>query len=157
MAKKIIGLLLVILIAGGAAIWVMGDDDSDNNAGDLLDNTSQSSQPEPNEQVTEDETQDESQPANNATEFIVNADDNGADVMRVKITRGKTIKITFNVSQNGTYHGGLQFKSDVVSTGAIAPGDSETVTFTADQSFDFVPYWYAGQVKKDYVISIEVE
>jgi hypothetical protein len=57
------------------------------------------------------------------------------------------------------YHGGLEFKGDTTSidSGSIAPGASKTITFVADQSFNFIPYWYQSQVKKDYMIAVKVQ
>jgi hypothetical protein len=77
--------------------------------------------------------------------------------MTLNVKKGDKITVTFKVDTNNVYHGGLEFKSDVVSSKPIKPGDSDTVTFTADKSFDFTPYWYQSQIKKDYLISVKVQ
>lgn len=92
-----------------------------------------------------------------ATSFTINANDETADVKTLNVKKGDTITVTFKVDTDNVYHGGLQFQSDVVSSKAIKPGDSDTVTFTADKSFDFTPYWYQSQVKKDYLIAVNVQ
>ncbi len=91
------------------------------------------------------------------TSFTINATDDSADVTTLNVKKGDTIKITFNVQQQGVYHGGLEFRSDGVSSGPIQPGQSKTVTFAADKSFTFTPYWYQSNVKKDYTISVNVQ
>ncbi len=90
------------------------------------------------------------------TAFTINATDDSADITTLNVKKGDSISVTFNVSQQGVYHGGLEFKSDAISSGPIQPGQSKTITFTADKSFDFTPYWYQSNIKKDYIISVKV-
>ncbi len=91
----------------------------------------------------------------NATTFTIHATDDGADITTINVKKGDTIHITFAVSDTGVYHGGLNFKSDVVTTGAITPGSSKTVSFTTDKSFIFTPFWATTDIQKDYLIHIE--
>jgi len=42
------------------------------------------------------------------------------------------------------------------SSGGIAPGNSKAVTFIADHSFTFQPYWFQSGVKKDYLVTVTV-
>ena len=91
------------------------------------------------------------------TDFTINANDESADVEKVNVKKGDTIHITFNVNEDGTYHGGLEFKSDVVSSQPIKPGASDTVSFTADKSFNFTPFWYQSNVQKGYLIAVNVQ
>lgn len=91
------------------------------------------------------------------TDFTINANDESADVETVNVKKGDAIKITFKVDTNEVYHGGLEFKSDVVSSKPIQPGNSDTVTFTADKSFDFTPFWYQSSIQKDYLIHVNVQ
>ncbi|SRR6266568_2609722 len=90
--------------------------------------------------------------------FTINANDSSADHETISVTKGANVSLTFMVDTNGVYHGGLEFKSTSpqIDSGGIAPGSSKTVTFTADHSFTFQPYWYQSGVKKDYLITIAV-
>jgi plastocyanin len=88
----------------------------------------------------------------------VKANDESSTPEVITVKKGDKVTITFTVLEQGTYHGGLQFTSidPAVQSGAIKPGDSGDVTFTATKSFDFTPYWYQSGVKKDYVVAVKV-
>jgi len=88
--------------------------------------------------------------------FTVNGNDTTADVMTITVKKGTPVSITFGADATGTYHGGLDFRSSVLNTGTIAPGATKTVSFTADQSFVFQPYWPATNIAKPYHISVVV-
>lgn len=88
--------------------------------------------------------------------FSVTADDNGATPLEITVAKGTIVDLTFNVSAQNVYHGGLEFKSSVINTGTIQPGGSKTVAFTANDSFSFTPYWPDSGVKKDYTIKVTV-
>jgi len=94
--------------------------------------------------------------AQTATSFTVNANDETADQKSLSVKKGDQITVTFKVDTNEVYHGGLEFRSDVVSSKPIKPGGSDTVTFTADKSFDFTPYWYQSNIQKSYLIHVNV-
>ncbi len=90
--------------------------------------------------------------------FTITANDSSADHEKISVKKGANVSLMFVVKAQGTYHGGLQFVSTdpAIDSGPIAPGNSKTVTFTASKSFTFQPYWYASQVKKDYLITVNV-
>jgi plastocyanin len=142
--KVIIAVVVVIVVAGGIALALSGNKDNtpvstnNSNGAASTNNSNQST-------------------ANADTNYTINANDTGADVESISVKQGDTIKVTFKVNADGVYHGGLQFKSDVVDSEGIPPGKSGTVTFVADKSFDFTPYWFQGQVKKDFLISVKVQ
>lgn len=138
--KLIIGIVVAIAVAGGVVLAMNSSnkDETSSTASTANQNTASSTTP-------------------TGTDFTINANDTSADIESVSVKKGDTIKVTFKVDQSGVYHGGLQFKSDVVSSEGIAPGQSGTVTFVADKSFNFTPYWFQGQVKKDYLISVKVQ
>jgi len=89
---------------------------------------------------------------------MINANDSSADHEAVSVKKGANVSIMFMVETSGTYHGGLEFISTdpAIDSGPIATGESKAVTFTATKSFTFQPYWYASQVKKDYLITVNV-
>ena len=100
-------------------------------------------------------------PAANATpapkSFTVNGNDSTADVEMIMVAKGTPVTITFGADAQGTYHGGLDFRSSVVSTGPIAPGSTKTVSFTANSSFSFTPYWPSTNIAKPYTIQVMVQ
>lgn len=148
--NKIIVIIVIILTAGGVGFALKNNKKEPAASQNTSQPTSQSTS-EPEQQTTS-----EPQTAATKTNFTVNATDDSADVMTLNVKKGDKITVTFNVKQDGVYHGGLEFRSDVVSSGPIKPGGSKTVTFTADQSFDFIPYWYQSNVQKGYMISVKV-
>src|SRR3989344_2910017 len=85
------------------------------------------------------------------------ADDSGATPSEISVAAGTIVQLTFSVGTNNVYYGGLDFRSSVVSSGTIYAGTSKTVTFKANQSFEFTPYWPASGVAKNYKIKITVQ
>jgi len=106
-----------------------------------------------------DATQPAQDSATNTAEFTITANDNSASLTNITVSKGVQVTINFNVSAQGTYYGGLQFKNDElgIDSGGIKTGESGKVVFTATKSFDLTPYWYQSGVKKDYKITITVE
>ena len=89
--------------------------------------------------------------------FTVNGNDETADLKTITVPKGTPVSITFGADAGTTYHGGLDFRSSVVSTGTITPGSTKTVSFTATQSFAFTPYWPATNIAKPYTINVVVQ
>jgi hypothetical protein len=96
-------------------------------------------------------------PAPASKSFTVNASDEKADLTTITVAKGTPVSITFKADAQETYHGGLDFRSPNLSTGTIAPGASKTVSFTAANSFTFIPYWPSTNIQKPYTISIVVQ
>ncbi len=90
------------------------------------------------------------------SDFTIHADDTKADVTVLNVPKGNTVNITFVVSADTTYHGGLDFRSPIINTGTITSGTSKTITFTAASSFVFTPYWPTTNIQKPYTISVVV-
>ncbi|MBI4049245.1 MAG: hypothetical protein HY395_00285 [Candidatus Doudnabacteria bacterium] len=95
-------------------------------------------------------------PSSEQKNFSVSADDYSVSPGTITVKKGSKVNLTFNVKTQGVYYGGLEFRSDVVNTGAIAPGGSKTVTFTAQESFTFAAFWPASNVDKGYRLLINV-
>jgi ABC-type transporter Mla subunit MlaD len=75
-------------------------------------------------------------------EFRIEADDSGfypSGIIRVP--RGAKVKITFAVRRENVYFGGLDFRSSKFRSASVKPGESTTVDFVADESFEFSSYW----------------
>mgnify|MGYP001604470042 CR=1 FL=1 len=78
-------------------------------------------------------------------EFIVEADDVGLYPDTLTVNKGDNVKITFKVRAEKVYYGGLDFRSDVWGdTGKVLPGDTTTVEFTAEETFEYKSYWPAS-------------
>lgn len=83
------------------------------------------------------------------TEFKIEADDNGFYPSgEVKVPQGAKVKIHFIVRRDLVYYGGLRFTSSKFNTGAVKPGDTATVEFVADESFEFKSWWPVTDVLK---------
>ncbi len=90
------------------------------------------------------------QPENKTEEFGVEAfnieaDDLGLYPGEIIVNHGNKVKITFKVRTDKVYYGGLDFRSDVFNTGKVLPGETKTVEFTADKSFEYKSYWPASE------------
>ena len=66
----------------------------------------------------------------------------------IRVPRGAHVMLTFNVRTTNVYYAGLDFKSPYFTTQRIDPGQSTTVEFTANESFEFKSYWPASGVLK---------
>ncbi len=92
-----------------------------------------------------------------AKSFTVHGNDLNADLTTITVSKGTSVSITFSVDAQNTYHGGLDFRSSMLNTGTITPGSSKTVTFTANSSFAFTPYWPLTNIKKPYTVNVVVQ
>lgn len=82
-------------------------------------------------------------------EFTIEADDSGLYPSAIEVNKGDTVKITFEVRSQGTYFGGLDFRSGVWgNTGKVSKGESTTVEFIAEETFQFKSYWPASSKLK---------
>ncbi len=89
--------------------------------------------------------------------FTITADDSGATPSEITVPPGTIVDLTFNVSTNNVYYGGLDFRSSKINTGTIMAGGTKTIAFTATSSFTFTPYWPSSNVSKNYSIKVIVE
>lgn len=152
--KKAIAVIVVIIILGGGGYAIAKHGDDKNNSSNKPAAASSKSKTS-SDSSTDQKASNGSQTT--GTNFTINANDETADMKTLNVKKGDTVTVTFKVDSNNVYHGGLEFKSDVVSSKPIKPGDSDTVTFTADKSFNFTPYWYQSDVQKDYLIAVNVQ
>lgn len=150
--KTAIAIIVAVIIVGGGGYALVKHNDNKNNSSNKTSSSSSQSGSSSSNQSSASKSS-----ASTGTDFTINANDESADLTTLNVKKGDKITVTFKVDTNNVYHGGLEFKSDVVSSKPIQPGDSDTVTFTADKSFDFTPYWYQSSVKKDYLISVKVQ
>lgn len=148
--------IAVIVIVGGVVALNSGNDKKSSNTTTQPSSSSSKTTPKSTDQST---AQTVTPVSKDGTETVtINANDTSATPNMLNVTKGDKVVITFNVLSQGTYHGGLTFKSadPVVESDPIQAGSSGDVTFTATKSFQFTPYWYQSGVKKDYVVSVNV-
>ena len=90
-------------------------------------------------------------------EFNISADDSGYEPAgALSVNQDDTVRITFTVKTEDVNFGGLDFRGGPVDTGPIAPGQSKTVEFTAESSFDIRSFWPNSGVMKPYKIPVQV-
>jgi len=82
--------------------------------------------------------------------------DTSAETSTFNIAAGDLINLTVKVKTTGVYYGGLDLRSNVVSTNTILPGQSKTVSFLASKSFDIHAFWPSSEVEKTTVIHMVV-
>ncbi len=151
--KVIIGIIVVLVLLGGAFVLSKNKSVVPQSTSPAQTQSAQpSSTPSQPSQATSSPTTQ-----GNSKSFTVNADDSSADLTTINAKKGDSVSITFNVKPNNVYHAGLDFRSDQVSTGTIAPGSSKTITFTANNSFTFTPYWPSTNIAKPYTISVVIQ
>ncbi len=88
------------------------------------------------------------QPEKLIKEFTVLADDFSLEPADLSVRKGDTVKITFKVSEDRVYYGGLSFNSNVFAIKRVPSGGQQTVTFTADKSFTYTSNWPSSGVQK---------
>jgi hypothetical protein len=92
-----------------------------------------------------------------AKNFIIEIDDYTAEPDSITVDQGTEVTLVVRAKNTNVYHGGIELRSPVVNTGAIAAGSSATISFTANDSFEFTPYWPASGIKKDYTFKVNVK
>jgi len=82
-------------------------------------------------------------------QFVVEGDDKGFYPNQIAVKKGNTVRITFKARLQGTYYGGLEFKSSAWgTTGTVKPGEKKTIEFVAENDFEFKSYWPSTGVLK---------
>lgn len=155
--KGVIAVVIVVAAVGGSFAAFHTSSEAPKQASATTKSTTPS--PAPAAQATPNAAQTPASPEAGVSNFTIHAEDNEADKEVITVSKGSKVNLTFAVDDSGVYHGGLQFKSTdpAIDSGPIDPGKAKTVSFTADHSFSFTPYWYASQVKKDYQIQVQVQ
>lgn len=103
------------------------------------------------ETISPQSTEKSTEPAVTASvyEIDLEADDLGFyPASQITAPKGSKIKLTFFVRKTNVYYGGLEMRSNVFKTGTIKPGESKTVEFTANESFEFTSWWPLSSVQK---------
>ena len=65
--------------------------------------------------------------------------------------------INFTVRKQNVYFGGLDFRSSKFKTSFARPGESVSVEFIADESFEFSSYWpSSGTLKSTGQVRVSI-
>ena len=80
--------------------------------------------------------------------FVLEGDDSVIEPKNITVKKGDNIELTLKAREQGTYFGGLDFRSIYFDTGKISAGKEKTVNFTAEKSFTITSYWPASGVRK---------
>ena len=86
----------------------------------------------------------------------IDVDNTGAGMYQFEVNKGTEVRLTLNVMDINVDPNGLEFRSEVISTGQILPNSSKTITFIAQESFTLVPYSALTDNPKPYTIDIIV-
>jgi len=86
----------------------------------------------------------------------IDVDNTGAGMYQFEVNKGTEVRLTLNVMDINVDPNGLEFRSEVISTGQILPNTSKTITFIAQESFTLVPYSALTNNPKPYTIDIIV-
>ncbi len=86
----------------------------------------------------------------------IDVDNTGAGMYQFEVNKGTEVRLTLNVMDINVDPNGLEFRSEVISTGQILPNSSKTITFIAQESFTLVPYSALTNNPKPYTINIIV-
>lgn len=86
----------------------------------------------------------------------IDVDNTGAGMYQFEVNKGTEVRLTLNVMDINVDPNGLEFRSEVISTGQILPNTSKTITFIAQESFTLVPYSALTNNPKPYTINIIV-
>jgi len=150
--QVVLGIVAVVIIGSGVVLATRHTSPTSSTKSSTTPGKSQSSTS--NTSVSTSTTNSSS-----TADISITTNDNSDSQTAITVSKGTHVNLTFKVDSDGVYHGGLQFKSTdpTIDTGGIKPGASKTVSFVADKSFDFTPYWYQSGVKKNYLISVTVQ
>lgn len=80
--------------------------------------------------------------------IIIEADDDGLYPATVSAPRGSLVTLTFVVRRTNVYFGGLDFRSAKFNVPQIRPGERDSVTFLAKESFSYASWWPASNIRK---------
>ncbi len=93
---------------------------------------------------SEESEEDEEAPAPTKPMTVVSTvrvNDERVDISTIEANKGDTVRLTFIADARNNYHNGLEFRSDVMEPVRVLNGQSMMITFVADESFAFTPYW----------------
>lgn len=114
----------------------------------------------PTNNPSEDEEPTEETPAPRKPVTIVtniHVSDEKTELNVIEANKGDDIRLTFIADPRNNYHNGLEFRSDVMDPVRLLNGQSMMITFVADESFTFTPYWPGFTTPLPYKIDVVVK
>lgn len=87
----------------------------------------------------------------------IDVDDTAAGMYQLSLKRGTKVILTLRVMTFNVNFGGLDFRSPIVNTGVIPPGQTKTVEFIANESFFLVPYYPQTNLPAPYRLEFLIE
>lgn len=91
-----------------------------------------------------------------AQEFTVELDDNGFYPSEITVRKSVPVKLTLKLRTQNVYFGGADVKSSVFNELGMKPGETRTVSFNPESSFEAQDIWPASNVLKG-TLKVNVE
>ena len=95
-------------------------------------------------------------PAPRGKRVEIDVDDTAAGMYSVDVKAGTKVTFILNVVSFNVLHGGLDFRSQLISTGVILSGQSRTIQFTVNNTLIFTPYYADSNTPAPYTIRFNV-
>ena len=143
----VIGVIVLVAIVAGAYFYMRsqpptaGITDETTNDAVLKEESNETAVEETSENEAVEKTEDSAVTDENAKEFTLNASSFKFDMTEIRVKKGDTVKITLN--NTGGMHDWVVDEFDA-RTKQITDGQTDTVTFVADQAGEFEYYCSVG-------------
>ncbi|OGY39462.1 MAG: hypothetical protein A2418_01225 [Candidatus Brennerbacteria bacterium RIFOXYC1_FULL_41_11] len=95
-------------------------------------------------------------PAQKGKLVTVDVDDIAAGMYVINVASGTKVTFTINVVNFNVLHGGLDLRSEKISTGNVLPGSSKTVEFIFDKNLIFTPFYFDTNTAAPYTIKFNL-
>ena len=95
-------------------------------------------------------------PAQKGKLVTVDVDDTAAGMYVINVASGTKVTFTINVVNFNVLHGGLDLRSEKISTGNVLPGSSKTVEFIFDKNLIFTPFYFDTNTAAPYTIKFNL-
>ncbi len=160
MNKIVFFVLGAVIFSAGCLGQGMQTNQTDQSTKNTEEDTTQNQTSETDNQVNESNTSDTNQndtqsdtTKEDSVSYSILADDNGfyidgSEITSIDVSSDSEVTITFEVSTESTYYGGLDFRSENFNSPDVPPGETWTTTFMADSDFTIKSYWPSSNVKK---------
>ena len=142
-----IGVIVLVTIVAGAYFYMSsqtptaGITDEATNDAVVKEESNETAVEDKSEDTALEKTEDSAMTDENAKEFTLNASSFKFDMTEIRVKKGDTVKITLN--NTGGMHDWVVDEFDA-RTKQITDGQTDTVTFVADQAGEFEYYCSVG-------------
>src|SRR3990167_8197907 len=134
-----IGIIVLVVIAAGAYLYM----NSQTPSAGITDEATNDAivKEESNETKVEEQSENSANTDQSAKEFTLSASSFKYDITEIRVKKGDTVKITLN--NTGGMHDWMVAEFDA-RTKQITDGQTDTITFVADQAGEFEYYCSVG-------------